>query len=79
MSCGADRRGSLDLALLWLWRPVATVPIRPRAWESPYASGAVIKRQKTKKKKKKKDTGKTCHQMWGRHQQIFSKGGGGQL
>ena len=28
-------------ALLWLWRrPVATAPIRPLAWESPYAPGA---------------------------------------
>ena len=34
------RRGS-DLALLWLWRrPTATAPIRPLAWEPPYATGA---------------------------------------
>uniref|UniRef100_A0A8D0YNA3 Uncharacterized protein n=1 Tax=Sus scrofa TaxID=9823 RepID=A0A8D0YNA3_PIG len=34
------RRGS-DPALLWLWRrPVATAPIRPLAWEPPYAAGA---------------------------------------
>ena len=26
---------------LWLWRrPVATAPIRPLAWEPPYAAGA---------------------------------------
>jgi len=31
----------LDPALLWLWcRPVATAPIRPLAWEPPYAVGA---------------------------------------
>ena len=43
------RRGS-DLALLWLWRrPAATAPIRPLAWEPPYALGAALKRQKDKK------------------------------
>ena len=30
-----------DPALLWLWsRPVATAPIRPLAWEPPYAAYA---------------------------------------
>ena len=29
-------------------------PIRPLAWEHPYATGATVKRQKKKKKKKKK-------------------------
>ena len=39
MSCGVGRRHGSDPALLWLWwRPVATVPIRPLAWEPPYAS-----------------------------------------
>ena len=34
------RHGS-DPELLWLWRrPVATAPIRPLAWEPPYATGA---------------------------------------
>ena len=39
-----------DLALLWLWhRPVATAPIRPLAWEPPYAAGAALeKANKTK-------------------------------
>ena len=33
-----------DLALPWLWcRLAATALIRPRAWELPYASGAVRK------------------------------------
>ena len=42
-----------DPALLWLWcRPAAAAPIRPLAWEPPYAMGAALKRQKTKKKKK---------------------------
>ena len=45
-----------DPALLWLWRrPVATAPIRPLAWEPPYAEGAALeKEKKTKKKKKRK-------------------------
>ena len=39
-----------DLALLWLWcRPAATAPIRPLAWEPPYATGVALKRQKEKK------------------------------
>src|SRR5512136_2561390 len=58
MSCGVGCRRGSDPALLWLWRrPVATAPIRPLAWEPPYASGAaheIAKRQKKKKKKKKK-------------------------
>ena len=49
MSCGIDHRCSSDPALLWLWcRPAAIAPIQPLAWEPPYASGAAIKRQKTK-------------------------------
>ena len=47
MSCGVGHRCSSDLVLLWLW-PVATAPIRPLAWEPPYASGASLKGQKTK-------------------------------
>ena len=41
--------------MLWLWhRPAATAPVRPLAWEVPYAMGAALKRLKKKKKKKKK-------------------------
>ena len=64
MSCGVGYRRGSDPALLWLWRgPVATAPIRPLAWEPPYAAGAAqeiatttttTKRQKTKKKKERK-------------------------
>ena len=33
-----------DPALLWLWcRLAATAPMRPLAWEPPYASGAALK------------------------------------
>ena len=51
MSCGVGHRCGLDLAWLWLWRrPAATAPIRPIAWESPYAAGMALKDQKKKKK-----------------------------
>uniref|UniRef100_A0A8D0MEW7 Methanethiol oxidase n=1 Tax=Sus scrofa TaxID=9823 RepID=A0A8D0MEW7_PIG len=50
MSCGVGGRRGSDPVLLWLWRrPAATAPIRPLAWEPPYASGAALKRQKTKR------------------------------
>ena len=40
-----------DPVLLWLWhRLVATVPIRPSAWEPPYATGVAPKRQRQKQK-----------------------------
>ena len=32
---------------------MAIAPIRPLAWEPPYATGVVLKRQKTKKTNKK--------------------------
>ena len=47
MSCGVGRRHGWDPALLWLWwRPVATAPIGPLAWEPLHAAGAALKRQK---------------------------------
>ena len=53
MSCAVGHRHSLNPALLWLWcRLAATAPIRPLAWEPPYAVGVAQKGQKTKKKKK---------------------------
>ena len=49
MSCGVDCRRVLDLALLWLWcGPVATAPIRPLAWDLPYAMGEALKRKRKK-------------------------------
>ena len=51
MSCGVGRRHGSDLALLWLWcRPVATAPIRPLAWEPPYAMGVALEKTKDQKK-----------------------------
>ena len=50
MSYGEGRRQGLDPVLLWLWyRPEATAPIKPLAWEPSYATGAALKRQKNKK------------------------------
>ena len=41
-----------DPALLWLWcRPAAIAPIRPLAWEPPYATVAALKSNKTKQNK----------------------------
>ena len=54
MSCGVGHRRGSDPTWLWLWhRPAATAPIRPPAWEPPYAASAAI--EKTKKKKRKKE------------------------
>ena len=51
MSCCVVLRHGSVLVLLWLWcRPAAAAPIRPLAWEPPYAVGAAFKRQKKKKK-----------------------------
>ena len=50
VSCGVDRRRGSDLALMWLWCRLETIaPIRPLAWEPPYAAGAALKRQKINK------------------------------
>ena len=59
MNCGVGHRHGWDpVLLLWLWcRPVAIAPIRPLAWEPPYAENLALekaKRQKDKKTKKKK-------------------------
>ena len=44
MSCGVGRRSGSDPAMLWLWpKPAATAPIRPLAWEPPYAEDAALK------------------------------------
>ena len=53
MSYGEGCRRGSDPLLLWLWRrPVATAPIRPLAWEPPYAAGAAQEMAKRPKKKK---------------------------
>ena len=53
MRWGVGRRRGLDPALPRLWcRPAATAPIRPLAWETPYAKGEALKKQKNKNKNK---------------------------
>ena len=49
MSYGVGRKRGSDPELLWLWLwPAAVAPIRPLAWEPPYATGVALK--KTPKK-----------------------------
>ena len=53
MNYGVYRRCGLNLSLLWLWyRPAATAPIRPLAWEPPYAVDVAVEKAKRPKKKK---------------------------
>ena len=76
MSCGVGRRRGLDLALLWLRRgPAATAPIRPLAWESPYAAGAALKRQKQTKTltEKKMYFGKFLKRNFRRHTEALKR------
>ena len=54
MSCGVGCRRGSDPEVLWRWRRlVATAPIRPLAWEPPYAIGTAQEMAKRPKKKKK--------------------------
>ena len=58
MSRGVGGRRGLDPTLLrlwlWLWLWLAAVaPMRPLAWETPYATGMALKGKKKKKKKVK--------------------------
>ena len=47
MTCGVGRRHGLDPVFLGLWyRPVATAPIQPLAWEPPCAAGSALKSKK---------------------------------
>ena len=48
MSCGVGHRLGLDLAFLGLWCLAAVAPIRPLAWEPPYAEGVALKKAKKK-------------------------------
>ena len=59
MSCGVGCKSSwtygadaaqMDPVLLWLWRRLeATAPIRPLAWEPPYAMGVALEKAKRQK------------------------------
>ena len=56
MICGVGRRHGSDLTLLWLWcRPAATAPIRPLAWELPYAISVALKNKNKNKKQNNKN------------------------
>ena len=56
VSCGVGCRQGSDPKLLWLWyRPAATAPIGPLAWEPSYAVGATLKRQKEGRKGGRKE------------------------
>ena len=52
MSCGVGHRhAASDPELLWLWRRLAaTAPIRPLAWEPPYAAVAAQEMAKRQRK-----------------------------
>ena len=49
MSCGIGCSRGSDPELLWL---AAVAPVRPIAWESPYAVGVALQSKEAKKKKK---------------------------
>ena len=58
MSCGAGRRRSSDLALLWLWRRLAAKAlIQSLAWERPCATGGALKIKNKQTKTKHKLSG----------------------
>jgi len=58
MNSGVGCRDDSDPALLGLWyRPAATAPIQPLAWELSYAGDMDKKRQKQTNKQKKKPKG----------------------
>ena len=52
MSCGVGHRHGSDPTFLCLWcRLAAAAPIRPLAWELPYAAGAALKKREKGRKK----------------------------
>ena len=52
VSCGVVHRHDSNRVLLWLRRrPAAAAPIRPLAWEPPYAAGSALKSKTNKQKK----------------------------
>ena len=60
MSCGVGHRYGSDPTLLRLWHTLeATVPIRPLAWELPYALGAALEKAKRQEKKIQAESTKT--------------------
>ena len=58
VSCGVGHKFGSYPTLLWLWhRPASIAPIRPLAWEPPYAmESGPRKGKKTNKTKQNKKT-----------------------
>ena len=55
MSCGVGCRRISDPTWLWLWhRLVATAPIRPLAWEPPYAADMALERAKKRERERER-------------------------
>ena len=53
LRCSVSRRRGSDPAFLWLWcRPTVAAPIRPPAWELPYAVAAALKSNNNSNKTK---------------------------
>ena len=58
MNCSVGHRRCSDPMWLWLWcRLVATAPIRPPAWDPPYAAGVALEKAKRQNKKKMRQKG----------------------
>ena len=76
MSCGIGCRHGSDPVLQWLWhRPMATAPIQPLAWESPYAVAAALEKAKRQRKKDKKKEKKKPVNYWTHRRGKEGKGG----
>ena len=60
---------------MWLWcRLAAVAPIRPLAWEPPYAAGAALKSKKEKRKRTQElQLGCKLHQIHFQKFQLRSK------
>ena len=53
-SCSVSCRHGSDVVLLRLWQSLAAIaPIRPLAWEPPYATGAALKRKQQQQQQQK--------------------------
>ena len=59
MSCDVGRRRGSDakrVAVTLVCRPATTAPIRPLAWEPPYATELALEKAKRQEKKMRKNT-----------------------
>ena len=66
MSFCVGCRHRVDPELLWLWcRLAAVAPIRPLAWDLPYAMGVALKKAKKKKKKWCMASAPKARRCWG--------------